>query len=165
MSVNRESPHLHFIFEDKDYRDLMIGFQQVINHPKILLGDYLGGYRKLEIELTDPKSNTLRALEKFKTKYIIVLMDADLDNYPTSGHHKILQLREKLPQKFKERIFLLGSLYEAKQIKQQRAGKISNLGQELANECQQKIYNEWQKTMFEHNLDEIARLKQVFNWE
>lgn len=166
MSVNREKPYLIVLFEDGAYKDLFMGFEFSMQK-QISPRSVCGGFDKVCLELTDEKSILLKELNKFPKAYVLALIDADLDNCPDSQIGKIEKLKQKIDEKYIDRVFIIGSKIEAEDIKQViiGQGKWKTVSQKLEDSCKNDNCQLWQDEMLKHNLDEISRLKQVFDWE
>ncbi len=164
MSVNHYKKYLIVLFEDRAYKDLFLGFnfsrkQQIRQEP------ILQGFDDVYFRLTNHQSLTLQELKKYQAAYVLACIDADLDSQSKS---KIDQLKQVLPTEYKERIFIVGSKYEAEHIKQAiiGQGKWETVSEKLENSCKNDQCKLWQNEMLQHNLEELQRLKQVFDgWE
>lgn len=166
MSVNREKPYLIVLFEDDAYKDLFMGFEFSMQK-QISQRPVCGGFDSVHLLLTNEKSILLKELNKFPKAYVLALIDADSDNYPHSQKGKIDTLKTAIDVKYQDRVFIIGSKIEAEDIKQViiGQGKWKTVSQKLEDSCKNDHCQLWQDDMLKHNLDEISRLKQVFNWE
>lgn len=166
MSVNNAKPYLIVLFEDNAYKDLFMGFDFSMQR-QILLKPVCGGFPSVCVQLTNEKGVLLKELNQFSRAYVLALIDADLDNHPCSQKGKIDKLKTEIDTKYQDRIFIIGSRIEAEDIKRKIIGKGSwkKVVQKLEESCKDDNCQLWQDEILKHNLDEIARLKQVFNWE
>lgn len=164
MSVNRYKKYLIVLFEDRAYKDLFLGFnfsrkQQIRQEP------ILQGFDDVYFRLTNHKSLILQELKKYQTAYVLACIDADLDSQSES---KIHQLKNAILDEYKERVFIIGSKKEAEHIKQAIIGQgpWATVSEKLENSCKNDQCELWQNEMLQHNLEELQRLKQVFDgWE
>lgn len=166
MSVNRYQNYLIVLFEDNAYKDLFMGFDFSMQK-QISLRPVCDGFDSVCIQLTSEKGVLLKELNQFSKAYVLALIDADLDNHPYSQRGKIDKLRTSIDNKYQDRIFIIGSKIEAEDIKRAiiSQGEWKAVSQKLENSCKNENCELWQDDMLKHNLDEITRLKQVFNWE
>lgn len=152
------------MFEDNAYKDLFISFDFSMQK-QISLKPVCGGFKAVHLQLTSEQSIVLKELSSnFENAYVLALIDGDLDSQSES---KIEQLKQDIPIKYKERIFVVGSKCEAEDIKQAiiGQGKWKTVSQKLENSCKNENCELWQDEMLKHNLDEIARLKKLLDWE
>lgn len=162
MSVNRERPYLIVLFEDNAYKDLFLGFEFSF-HKQIQQKPVLQGFDDVLFQLTNSNSTTLKELNKYPNAYILAITDADMDSHQESN---IDTLKKSIKGIYRNRIFVLGSKYEAENIKKEiiGQGKWRRLAKELESSCQNDSCELWHNDMLKHNLDEIVRLRQVFEW-
>lgn len=166
MSANREKPYLIILCEDSAYKDLFMGFEFSMQK-QISLKPVCDGFSGVCTQLTNNKSVLLKELDKYPKAYVLALIDADLDNHPHSQKSKIDELKAAIDSKYQDRVFIMGSKIEAEHIKQAiiGQGEWKTVSQKLEYSCQNDHCQLWKSEMLKHNLDEITRLKQVFNWE
>ncbi len=163
MSVNRYQKYLIVLFEDRAYHDLFLGLnfsrkQQISQKP------ILQGFDDVYFQLTNHQSLTLQELKTYQKAYVLACIDADLDSQSES---KILQLKNAISDEYKERVFIIGSKHEAEQIKHAiiGQGKWATVSEKLENSCKNDQCELWQNEVLQHNLEELQRLKQVFDWQ
>lgn len=163
MSVNREKPYLIVLFEDNAYKDLFMGFQ-FSTQRQVKQNTVYGGFKYIYLELTNNDSLTLKELKKYSNAYVLAMIDADLDSQSESNIEK---LKSSICTEYKERVFVVGSQYEAEDIKKTviEQGKWKSVSKKLENSCINEDCGLWQDEMLEHNSAEIARLKKIFDWE
>lgn len=166
MSINRYQNYLIVLFEDNAYKDLFMGFDFSVQR-QISLKPICGGFDSVYVQLTNEKDVLLKELNKYSNAYVLALIDADLDNHPHSQKGKIDKLKTAIDAKYQDRIFIIGSKIEAEDIKRAiiSEGNWKTVAQKLEDSCQNHDCELWQDEMLKHNLDEISRLKQVFDWE
>lgn len=160
MSVNRYQPYLIVLFEDQAYKDIFLGFE-MFDHKQISMKPVFQGFDDVFFQLTNSDSLTSKELRQYNSSYVLALIDADLDSQSES---KINQLRDALPNEYKDRIFIMGSKYEAEHIKRAiiNEGKWEKISQKLENSCRAGDCKLWEDEMLKHNIGEIISLKKVF---
>ena len=153
--------HLLVIFEDQAYKDYYLGFtnHHCFNDTEIFAGDVFGGWLKIQQQVSDDSLATLEHLKRFENAYVLALLDSD------KHEKRIAQIKQKIPKIYHDRIFLLSSLNEAENIKDDIGeGKKETIGYQFAEDCYNNDCNLWQKPMLVHNLAELKRLKQAFDF-
>lgn len=161
MSINRYQDYLIVLFEDNAYKDIFLGFSFSKNK-QILLKPVCQGFGDVFLQLSDKGSLILKELNMYHHAYVLACIDADLDSQNES---KIEKLKKSLFTEYKERIFILGSRYEAEHIKRFiiQQGKWKKVGEMLENDCKNEHYQLWRNEMLQHNGNEIERFRKIFH--
>lgn len=162
MSVNRYEPYLIVLCEDNAYKDIFLGFE-ISEHPQISLKPVYQGFDDILFQLTNPNSMTSKELKRYNKSYVLALTDADLDSQSESN---IKKLKDSIPNEYKDRVFVMGSKYEAENIKRAiiGKGKWKGVSQELEKSCRDENCELWRDEMLNHNMEEIISLRKVFDW-
>jgi len=167
MAVNRYRHHMVIFLEDQPYRELVNGAQitGVLNNSVIDVKNPCGGWKKV----FESFKNNIYLLKKYTNCNILLLMDFDdkkvgqLDSFK----NRMNEFNKIVPDKYKDRVFLLGVNYkESESLKKvfdksnfEDIGKI--LVQNYPN-CSQS----WNNIHLKCNTDELQRMENngVYGW-
>jgi len=166
MGVNRYKKHLVVFLEDKPYRSIVNGVQILPNvkYEVMDIKNPCNGWGKVFDEL----EKNLHLLTNPEC-YILLLMDFDdKEGSLSSFEGRKRKLSEITPQKYSERVFMLGVNHKESEALKSffRTPHFDKIGQELIKDCPTGDLSNWQNTHLECNLPEIERMKQggVFDW-
>lgn len=151
MALNRERPHLLVLPEDKATRSLAIGFSDNSKGAMQVLNE-AGGWPHVLEEFT---SRQIADMRRYTERHMVLLIDFDND-FP----NRIAQFKAKIPADVADRVYVLGALGEAEDLKPLARRKLGLLGQYLADECISGSNVLWNDAQLQHNQAEVARLKQ-----
>jgi hypothetical protein len=163
MSVNNYQPHIIVVAEDDANRDIAHGFIRSSSIPSFNYGKITvlskkiignkAGWQKIIDWFVD---NKLQEMKKFKERIIIFLIDFDKKAQGTQD--RLAYFKTKIPEDLQERMFLLGSLKEAEDLKRELG---ANLGENLAKDCKEKTRIYWEHPLLKHNLPELNRMHDI----
>jgi hypothetical protein len=160
MSVNNYQPHIIVVAEDDANRDIAYGFIgsssiPSFNHRKIAvlsLSDVgKQGWKKIIDWFFEKK---LEEMRKFQKRIVIFLIDFDKKTQGTEN--RLAYFKKQIPKDLQERMFLLGSLKEAEDLKRELG---TDIGENLAKDCKEKTKIYWEHSLLKHNLSELERMQ------
>ncbi len=171
MAVNRNKEHLVVFLEDKPYKDIINGVINVLNTNErcIDIKKPCGGWLKVFTQL----ENNLFLLNNDKCN-ILLLIDFD-DTIKGRVRNRYFESRmqmliNKVPSKYKDKVFLLGANYQASEdLKKGLVSKHLNfeeVGELLVKDCPNGHLTHWQNIYLKCNLPEIERMRKngIFDW-
>ena len=159
--ANNYKPHIRVLLEDKPYRDIINGVTLSTN-----IKDYLfdirkpcDGWTKVFKEL----KNEIIFLERFKLRYLLVIIDFD---YEFESRYKMFT--DLIPDEYQNRIFILGvDNKESEGLKVFFSmSNLEKIGKKLVEDCPKSDLTNWQNRHLECNITEIERMKNsgIFEW-
>ena len=151
MSGNRYSNRLLVLPEDKANSDIANVF---LLHPQL---------NERSIQVLPPAGGWSAVVEKFEKTYIpemrkylktyvVLLIDFD------GKEDRRETVRHKIPDDFKERVFILGVLKEPEDLKKSLKKKFEDIGETLAANCADNTGELWEHTLLRHNKNELERM-------
>lgn len=152
MSVNRERLHLIIVPEDDACRQLVNGFFLVADHGQVRVSTVAGGWRRAVDVLLD---TYVPYLERNDNGHVLIVVDFDDD----SGRGNAIL--EKVPTTVRDRVFVLGCLREAEDLKRANLGNYESIGKTLADECKDSRREVWVHELLAHNEPHTAILSQA----
>ena len=159
MTANRERPHILVLPEDDQDRALAVGFQLVVKTPRQMqIEPVVGGWTHVRDRfLTDH----LSAMYRYPTRIAVLLIDFD-----GRGSDRLQAMRVGIPDDIADRVFVIGSKEEPKDLKQAFGRKpLETIGSDLADECRNGTDILWSHDLLIHNKAELERLhRQVGSW-
>lgn len=152
MSVNRHRPHVLLLPEDDANQQIAMEFLLGVESRQqaMVLGP-AGGWGKV---LQDFKSIHAVEMQKYKERYLVLLIDSDDDA------HRIADSKAKIPASLADRVFIIGALSEPEELRQAGLGSYEKIGADLAHDCRDNTDATWGHELLQHNASEIARLRQ-----
>lgn len=151
MALNRYIPHLYVLPEDDATRSIANGFSDKASGPMQILNP-AGGWPHV---LQKFQSTHVGELQRFKDMHMVLLIDFDNDFANRLAHFK-----SHIPSSIADRVYVLGALGEAEDLKPLAGRKLGRLGQNLADECANNASAIWNDAQLIHNQAELARLHQ-----
>lgn len=151
MSINNYRPHVLVIPEDDANRQIANGFRldEALFTRAIQVLEVAGGWRKvLECFLTDH----VRGLEKYPERVVVLLIDFDGDE------QRLPSVKEKVPERLRDRVFVLGVKTEPEGLGQS-LGSYESIGKALARDCREGTDKIWSHELLQCNKAEVARLR------
>jgi hypothetical protein len=160
MSVNYYTKHLYVILEDEEYQKIMTGVNLSlnVNDQVIKICNFSDGWGKVFKDL----ENSIRLLNRFRDRYILLLMDFDY-----AFEDRIKEFRMLIPTEFTNRIFILGiDNKESEDLAKYFKCKAEEVGKKLVENCPTSDLLNWKNTYLKCNLPEIERMREngVFDW-
>lgn len=150
MAVNRERPHLIVLPEDEATRSLATGFSDQAQGPIDIQRPARGWKHVLEAFERDH----VGYLRKYPCAHIVLLIDYD-DDHP----NRLTRFQERIPPDVADRVYVLGALTEAENLRRETGRKLGPLGSALGQECRDGTSTLWQTAQLRHNAGELARLE------
>lgn len=152
MALNRERPHLVVLPEDDATRSLATGFvDATVGQMQVL--NPAGGWCHVRDEMLEVQLTPLR---KYGNRHLVLLIDFD-DDFT----NRMQDFKNAIPVDVANRVYVLGALSEAEELKKQTGIKLGPLGQALAKECAGNTTTLWSHPQLQHNQAEINRLNQA----
>jgi hypothetical protein len=145
--INKYNPHLVVLFEDKAYRDIYNGFRLNANiNLGVLHGMRLSnGWHKVVDDFVDEYINYLR---QWQNANLLMLIDFDDD-----AERAETIKNDKIPLDLQNRVFILGSLIEAENLRPDFGRNYEKLGKCLAKDCVDGTMDAWGHPLLQHNAD------------
>ena len=159
--ANNYKHHLRVILEDEPYRDILNGISLSLNVKGELLDirNPCNGWAKVFKEL----ENEIKILEKFKLRYLLIIIDFD---YEFESRYKMFS--DLVPDEYQDRIFILGvDNKESEELKTFFSmSDFEKIGKKLVEDCPKSNLTNWQNRHLDCNLIEIERMKNsgIFEW-
>ena len=152
MSVNKYQPHLFILPEDDANRQVANGFLFDLHLAtrSIQVLPEAGGWQAV---LQRFQSDHLKTLDRFEQRFMILLIDCD------GREDRLTEARKSIPTHLRERVWILGTLTEPEQLRQQ-LGSYEKIGLALAKDCREETNATWGHELLRHNLIELDRLRE-----
>jgi len=154
MSVNRYLPHVLLLPEDDANRKIAQGFILELSLPysrNIQVLVEVGGW----MEVLDHFQRVYqRDMDQFPKTFLILLVDFDGDK------NRLNYLRTKIPDRLRDRTFVLGTLSEPEELKKEPRRSYETIGQGLAKDCRDGTDEIWSHPLLKHNAPEVFRLRE-----
>ena len=151
MSANKFIEHVYILPEDEQDEELANGF--VTHHTCTGRVDILkpaGGWHKALDALKDVHAKEMRIRTK---RYMVLLIDFDNDPSRREDAEKLV------PDDLRDRVFLIGSLKEPRDLSNQLNLSRRRIGAKLAQECAENSEETWNHDLLKHNANELARMR------
>jgi len=153
VSVNKSKPHIYVIPEDDEDRQLANGFLLGIDvklSRQIQVLPISGGWIKC-FEVARQKY--VQHLKNCPHAYLVLLFD--FDGQPERRE----QVQIDFPAEVVDRIFLIGSLAEPKDLRRELGFGLERIGSTLAAECRESRSELWNSPQLAHNSLELERFR------
>jgi hypothetical protein len=153
MSANRHRPHVVVLPEDDANRQLAKGFEVALNQSVTRSFTVLppaGGWTNV---LEHFSSNQAARMDLFRHRFMVLLIDFD------GREERLNEVKAKIPEHLKERVFILGVLSEPENLKA-KLGPYETIGSAMAKDCRDGTDTTWGHDLLRHNAGEIARLRE-----
>jgi hypothetical protein len=153
MSVNRHQPHIMVLPEDDANRQVANGFllDPLLLNSRIQVLPVAGGWRQV---LEDFVADHVLVMQKYANRFMVLLID--LDGY----EERLTDVKEKIPEDLRERVFVLGALREPEDLRKANLGSYEEIGQAIAKDCREGTSAIWGHDQLRHNTDELQRLRE-----
>lgn len=150
--INRYKSHLLVLFEDQAYLDIYNGFRL---NASIIMGVMQGkklskGWHKVVAAFS---SEYISYMEENPHSHLLMLID--FDNDPARAAN--IQENE-VPPHLQSRVFILGSLKEAENLRADFGRNFEKLGKQLAKDCVDGTSDAWGHRFLQHNANELQRM-------
>jgi hypothetical protein len=153
MSVNKYNKHILVLPEDDANRQIANGFllDPNLNDSAIQILPPLGGWTKV---LNFFKDNHVSGMYKYKDRMMLLLVDFDQDE------KRLGNIKNKIPDDLKERVFVLGVQSEPENLKKNIANlnTFEDIGKNLAQDCVNETDKIWGHDLLKHNRNELDRM-------
>ena len=149
--MNKERPHDFVLPEDDANRQLANGFQ--LDHSldtrrmQVLKG--AGGWQEV---VTCFKAEHVPEMDRNENRFMVLLIDFD------KKEDRLNNVREEIPDRLKERVFVLGAWSEPEKLRQD-LGSYETIGLALAKDCHNNTEVTWAHSLLCHNAVELERLR------
>ncbi len=149
MAPNRDFPHVLVMPEDEHNREMANGFLMGLPSPnrQIQVLPSAGGWKKALETVSS------QGLASYPRRFLVLLVDFDRD----PGRPEFAA--SKIPGEYRERVFVIGSLHEPKDLVVAGLGSREKIGLALAEHCQHDTNDTWSTPQLQHDTAELARLR------
>jgi hypothetical protein len=114
-----------------------------------------GGWKKALDTIQDPA--VINGLETYSRRHYLIVIDFDTHVDERISYYK--ELVDNLPKSVGDRIYLLGTFDEPKDLKEACGLKLEDIGRQLAQDCPPApTYGLWSHAHLQHNAAELERL-------
>jgi hypothetical protein len=150
---NRFQGHLIILPEDDANRQLANGFIKNINiKPRTV--QILPPAKGWEKAVDDVMKNHVPEMRSYADRRVVLLIDFDNDA------ERVGEIKNKIPDDVKARLFVLGTLSEPEKLKSDTRKSFEQIGGELAQECFENTNELWHHQLLKHNEPELERMVQ-----
>jgi hypothetical protein len=151
MSVNKYLPHVLVLPEDDANRELANGFQRApeLDARRIQILEEAVGWGAV---LHHFQQDHVPAMDKYAARFMVLLVDFD------EREHRLDIVKASIPDRLKERVFVLGTWSEPEKLRQ-AIGSYESIGLALAKDCRNDTNETWAHDLLSHNADELERLR------
>lgn len=158
MSINKATPHLLVLPEDKANANLANGFElhAAINPRAIQILPNAGGWLKTLESFKETHASHMQATPH---RHMLLLIDFDEDSNRLD--HSVFD--KYIPENLRNRVFVLGTNPEPEKLKSNISGGYEAIGQQLAKDCFEQTNTIWNHDMLKHNHIELTRMKAIVN--
>ena len=152
MSVNRFHPHILVLPEDDANRQLANGFllEPSVSAQQIQILAEAGGWmetvRRFELD-------HVAGMDRFPHRLMLLLMDFD------NQDNRLGDVLQRIPERVKDRVFVLGSLSEPERLRSAGLGSYEQIGQALARDCHNGTGSTWGHALLRCNAGELERMR------
>jgi hypothetical protein len=151
MSCNKFQPHILVLPEDDANRQVANGFLMheslVVRNIQVL--PEVGGW--IEV-LNHFNIDHVAGMDRYQDRLMVLLIDFD--------HHpeRLNYAKNMVPERFAERVFVLGALSEPEDLRAEGLGTYEKIGSDMAQDCRDQTNTIWGHDLLRHNVSELARL-------
>jgi hypothetical protein len=153
MSVNRFQPHVLVLPEDDANSQLANGFwlyPSLLSRRMQVLSSAGGWHKVLECFEADHahgmRDNTNRSM--------VLLIDFD------EQEGRLNEVKARIPEELKERVFILGSLSEPEALRRDLRKSYETIGYEMAKDCHDETNEVWGNALLRNNAPELERMRE-----
>lgn len=152
--MNRYQRHVLVLPEDRANSQLANGF--LLNLDESALGriqvlEEAGGWRRV---LERFESDEAAFMDRYPNRFMVLLIDFDSDD------GRLDDARNKIPERLRERVFILGAWTEPEDLKKAGFGLYEEIGSAMAQDCREETDKVWGHALLQHNAGELARLRE-----
>ena len=166
--MNIYKPHLVIIPEDDNYRQIANGFlkNSSLDHRVIQVAPLANGGDKAEDLFV--KNYASKIQKNPENTRVCLLIDFD-ETKTRQAKDRVNKVKQKLENAqydideinaIMERVFVLGVLSESENLKKalKYQKTFEKIGETLATDCDEKIYELWGHELLQHNASELNRM-------
>lgn len=151
MSVNKHLPHVLVLPEDDANGQLANGFQldPLLDTRRMQILEEAGGWREV---LSHFKGYHITEMDRNALRFMVLLLDFD------GREDRLNEVKEAIPERLKERVFILGAWNEPEDLRQ-ALGSYESIGLAMAKDCRDDTDEIWTHSLLRHNAGELDRLR------
>ena len=151
MSVNKYLPHVFVLPEDDANRQLANGFQlnSSLDNRRMQILEVAGGWGEV---LNRFKEDHVPEMDRYASRFMVLLVDFD------DREHRLDIVKAAIPERLKERVFVLGAWSEPEKLRQ-AIGPYESVGLAMAKDCCDDTEVTWEHDLLRHNAGELERLR------
>jgi hypothetical protein len=153
MSVNKHIRHLLILPEDDANRQIANGFHLGLDQSvqrKVQVLGVAEGWREV---LSRFERDHVAEMERNPNRSMVLLIDFDDDAA------RLDTVRDKIPERLRERVFVLGAQSEPESLKRAGLGSYEKIGQAIARDCRDNTETILNHALLQHNAGELSRLR------
>ena len=141
--------------EDEANVQIVNGFIQhhAVNPRQLGVESPAGGWAPV---LTLFEKSFLRYLRNYPDGYVVLLLDFDDDVDARRS-----KCRERIPEEFKERVFILGTRDEPEALRRDIGKSLESIGKDLEDDCARTVSDHWDQADLAHNVPELRRMNPI----
>jgi hypothetical protein len=152
MKINRYTPHIIVLPEDRANEEIANGFSQNlnVNYNIIQVDRPAGGWTKVVEKFTEVHVPEMRI---YSRRMIVLLIDFD------KREDRLGYIENQIPEELKDRVFVLGAQSNPESLKRDTKKKtFEDIGEALAKDCSDNTNELWGHPLLEHNKTELERM-------
>lgn len=153
--INNYRDHLLILPEDDHNRHVINGFLMNVNGRFTQPLKNAGGWKKALDTIQD--QTVINELKKYSRRHYLITIDFDTHIDERTSYYR--GLVDNLPQSVGDRIYLLGTFDEPKDLKAACGLNLEDIGKQLAQDCPlAPTHGLWSHEHLRHNAAELERL-------
>lgn len=153
MSANKFLPHLFVLPEDDANRQIANGFFLALttgtSQRQFYVLEEAGGWNEV---LERFCSICAAEMDRIPARFMVLIIDFD------NHLDRLEQVRNRIPEHLRERVFLLGALDEPESLRED-LGSYETICPAIARDCREGTDSVWSHGQLRHNAPEVARLR------
>ena len=151
MKINRYTPHIIVLPEDRANEEIANGFIQApnVNYNIIQVERPAGGWTKVVDKFTEVHVPEMRI---YSQRTIVLLIDFD------ERENRFSYVESQIPDDLKERVFVLGVQSNPESLRRDIKKTFEDIGEALAKDCSDNTNELWGHPLLEHNKTELERM-------
>lgn len=100
------------------------------------------------------ESDAAAFMDRYPNRFMVLLIDFD------GNDGRLDDARNKIPERLRERVFILGAWTEPEDLKKAGLGLYEEIGSAMAQDCREETDKIWGHALLKHNAAELARLRE-----
>lgn len=151
MSVNKYSPHILVLPEDRADSDIANGFllHPQLNEKSIQVLPYVGGWRAVVENFI---TNFIPTMRQYPKRWFVLLIDFDRDE------GRLDYIKKRIPDDVRDRVFVLGALSNPEELRSSLGQSLESIGESLSSNCSDNTDELWEHPLLRHNRTELERM-------